>query len=350
MTEISSLLEKLSNAHGISGREGSVRDIVREEISGLVDDVRTDVLGNLIGTRHGDRPSIMVEAHMDEIGLMVKYVDENGFLRFIRIGGWFDQTLLNQRVIIHAPTGPITGVIGCKPPHVMKEEDRRKVIEATDMFIDIGCQTDKETRELGIVPGLPITIDRNFATLKGDRVTGKAFDNRAGIVMMIEALRRTKSKSTIYCVGTVQEEVGLKGAKTSAYGLNPDLAIASDVTIPGDHPGIEKKDSPLEMGKGPVVTVADASGRGIIATPEVVSWLVETAKEFDIDIQLDVADGGTTDGTAIHLTRSGIPTGVLSVATRYIHSPVEVLSLTDIDKGAELMARAMETAPKYFKV
>jgi endoglucanase len=168
--------------------------------------------------------------------------------------------------------------------------------------------------------------------------------------MMIEALKRTKSKSTIYCVGTVQEEVGLKGAKTSAYGLNPDLAIASDVTIPGDHPGIEKKDSPLEMGKGPVVTVADASGRGIIVTPQVISWLVETAEEFGIDIQLDVADGGTTDGTAIHLTRSGIPTGVLSVATRYIHSPVEVLSLTDIDKGAELMARAMETAPKYFKV
>jgi len=350
MIEIQSLLEKLSNAHGISGREGSVRDIVRGELSSLVDEVRIDALGNLIGTRHGERPSIMVEAHMDEIGLMVKYVDEKGFIRFIRIGGWFDQTLLNQRVILHTPAGPINGVIGCKPPHVMKEEDRKKVIEATDMFIDIGCQNDEEARELGIVPGLPITIDRSFASLKGDRVTGKAFDNRAGIVMMIEAMRRTKSKSTLYCVGTVQEEVGLKGAKTSAYGLNPDLAIASDVTIPGDHPGIEKKDSPLEIGKGPVVTIADASGRGIIAAPQVVRWLVETAKKFDIAIQLDVAEGGTTDGTAIHLTRSGIPTGVLSVATRYIHSPVEVLSLSDIDKGAELMAKAMETAPKYFKV
>jgi putative aminopeptidase FrvX len=350
MTDIKSLLEKLSNAHGISGREGSIQQIVREEISGLVDEVRTDVMGNLIGTRHGDRPTIMIEAHMDEIGLMVKYVDEKGFIRFIRIGGWFDQTLLNQRVILHTPNGPITGVIGCKPPHVMKDEDRKKVIEARDMFIDIGCKSDKEALELGIVPGLPITIDRNFAALKGDMVTGKAFDNRAGIVMMVEALRRTKSKSTIYCVGTVQEEVGLKGAKTSAYGLNPDLAIASDVTIPGDHPGIDKKDSPLEMGKGPVVTIADASGRGIIVAPQVVNWLAETAKEHGIDIQLDAAEGGTTDGTAIHLTRSGIPTGVISVATRYIHSPVEVLSLSDIDKGAELMARAMETAPKYFKV
>jgi putative aminopeptidase FrvX len=350
MTDIKSLLEKLSNAHGISGREGSIQQIVREEITGLVDEVRTDVMGNLIGTRHGDRHSIMIEAHMDEIGLMVKYVDDKGFIRFIRIGGWFDQTLLNQRVILHTPDGPITGVIGCKPPHVMKDEDRKKVIEARDMFIDIGCKSDKEALELGIVPGLPITIDRNFAALKGDMVTGKAFDNRAGIVMMIEALRRTTSKSTIYAVGTVQEEVGLKGAKTSAYGLNPDLAIASDVTIPGDHPGIEKKDSPLEMGKGPVITIADASGRGIIVSPQVVNWLAETAKDFGIDIQLDAAEGGTTDGTAIHLTRSGIPTGVISVATRYIHSPVEVLSLSDIDKGAELMARAMETAPKYFKV
>jgi putative aminopeptidase FrvX len=350
MTDIKSLLEKLSNAHGISGREGSIQQIVREEITGLVDEVRTDVMGNLIGTRHGDRHSIMIEAHMDEIGLMVKYVDDKGFIRFIRIGGWFDQTLLNQRVILHTPDGPITGVIGCKPPHVMKEEDKKKVIEARDMFIDIGCKSDKEALELGIVPGLPITIDRNFAALKGDMVTGKAFDNRAGIVMMIEALRRTTSKSTIYAVGTVQEEVGLKGAKTSAYGLNPDLAIASDVTIPGDHPGIEKKDSPLEMGKGPVITIADASGRGIIVSPQVVNWLAETAKDFGIDIQLDAAEGGTTDGTAIHLTRSGIPTGVISVATRYIHSPVEVLSLSDIDKGAELMARAMETAPKYFKV
>jgi putative aminopeptidase FrvX len=350
MKDIKLLLQKLSNAHGISGREGSIQQIVREELSGLMDDIRTDVLGNLIGTRHGERPSIMVEAHMDEIGLMVKYVDEKGFIRFIRIGGWFDQTLLNQRVILHTPTGSITGVIGCKPPHVMKDEDRKKVIEARDMFIDIGCQSDKEALELGIVPGMPITIDRSFASLKGDRVTGKAFDNRAGIVMMIEALKRTHSVSTIYAVGTVQEEVGLKGAKTSAYSLNPDLAIASDVTIPGDHPGIEKKDSPLEMGKGPVVTIADASGRGLIATPQVVSWLVETAKEYGIDIQLDAAEGGTTDGTAIYLTRSGIPTGVLSVATRYIHSPVEVLSLNDVDKGAELIARALETAPKYFKV
>lgn len=350
MSEIKSLLEKLSNAHGISGWEGSVQQIVRDEIGPYVDEVRADSLGNLIAVRKGERPSVMIEAHADEIGLMVKQVDEKGFLRFIRIGGWFDQTLLNQRVIIHTRSGPVTGVIGCKPPHVMKDEERKKIVEGKDMFIDIGCTSQKEAEALGILAGTPVSIDRTFATLQGDRVTGKAFDNRAGLVAMIEAMKRTKSKSAIYAVATVQEEVGLKGAKVAAYGLDPDLAIAADVTIPGDHPGIEMKDAPIEMGKGPVVVVADASGRGIIATPQVIEWMAGTAHEFAIPVQLEASDGGTTDATSIYLTKSGIPTGVISVATRYIHSPVEVLSLSDIDRAAELMARCLETAGRYFKI
>jgi endoglucanase len=349
MTDIKSLLEMLSNAHGISGREGSIQDVVRQEIAPLVDEVKTDSFGNLIAIKKGERPSIMIEAHMDEIGLMVKFVDDKGFLRFVKIGGWFDPTLLNQRVIVHSLNGPLVGVLGSKPVHVMKEEDRKKPPEAKDMFVDIGVNSKKEAEDLGVVPGTPVTIDRDFKTLQGDKVTGKAFDNRAGLVAMIEALRRTKTKCTIYAVGTVQEEVGLKGAKVSAYGLDPDIAIASDVTVPGDHPGIEMKDAPVEVGKGPVVTVADASGRGIIVSPQVLTWMMDTARQFNIPHQLEVSEGGTTDGTAIHLVRDGIPTGVISVATRYIHSPVEVLSLKDVEGSAELMARAMETAPRYFK-
>jgi putative aminopeptidase FrvX len=349
MSDIKSLLEKLSNAHGISGSEGSVQEMVQQEIGSYVDEVKTDSMGNLIATKKGDAFSIMIEAHADEIGLMVKHIDDKGFLRFIKIGGWFDQTLLNQRVIIHSRSGPVVGVIGSKPVHVMKEEDRKKPVEAKDMFVDIGCQNKLEVEDLGILPGTAISIDREFASLQGDRVTGKAFDNRAGLVAMIEALKRTSSKCTIHVVATVQEEVGLKGAKVSAYGLNPDLAIAADVTVPGDHPGIELKDAPVEMGKGPVVVVADGSGRGLIASPVVVNWLSETAKKFNIPVQLEASDGGTTDATSIHLTKSGIPTGVISVATRYIHSPVEVLSLKDIDLAAELIARALESAPSYFK-
>jgi len=348
MKDIRLLLEKLSNAHGISGREGSVQEIIRQEISPLADEIRVDALGNLIATRRGERPSIMIAAHADEIGLMTKYVDEKGFVRFICIGGWFDQTLLNQRVLIHAKERAVVGVIGSKPPHIMKDEEKKKVVEAKEMFIDVGCSSDKEALDLGIVPGTPITLDRTFSSLHGDRATGKAFDNRAGLVVMLEALRRTKAKSTIYAVATVQEEVGLKGARVTAFDLNPDIALTADVTVPGDHPGIEKKDAPVEIGRGPVLVVADASGRGLIAAPQVVAWLTETAQEFDIPLQPEASDGGTTDATAIHLTRSGIPTGVISVATRYIHTPVEVLSLSDIDRAAELVARAMETAPRYF--
>jgi len=345
-----SLLEKLSNAHGISGREGSIQEIVRQEIAPLVDEVKIDSFGNLIAIKEGERPSIMIEAHMDEIGLMVKFVDDKGFLRFVKIGGWFDPTLLNQRVVVHSLKGPIIGVLGSKPVHVMKEEDRKKLPEAKDMFVDIGVSSKKEAEDLGVLPGVPVTIDRSFKALRGDRVTGKAFDNRAGLVAMIEALRRTRTKCTVYAVGTVQEEVGLKGAKVSAYGLDPDVSIASDVTIPGDHPGVELKDAPVEMEKGPVITIADASGRGIIVSPQVLAWMTDTARQFNIPHQLEVGEGGTTDGTAIHLVKDGIPTAVISVATRYIHSPVEVLSLKDVDGSAELMARAMETAPKYFKV
>ena len=215
-------------------------------------------------------------------------------------------------------------------------------------FIDIVCQSQKEGEDFRIARDTTISINKTFNVLQGDRVTGKAFDNRAGLVAMIEALRRTKTKSTIYAVATVQEEVGLKGAKVAAYGLDPDVAIASDVTVPGDHPGIEKKDAPIEMGKGPVVVVADASGRGIMATPQILEWMVGTAREFGIPVQLEASEGGTTDATSIYLTKSGIPTGVISVATRYIHSPVEVLSLSDVERSAELMARCMETAGRYF--
>ncbi|UZE92582.1 MAG: M42 family metallopeptidase [Methanosarcinales archaeon] len=349
MKEMRSLLEKLSNAHGISGHEGNICELVRAELKPYVDETRVDSLGNLIATKKGSSPSVMLAAHMDEIGLMVKCVEDSGFIRFVKVGGWFDQTLLNQRVILHSKKGPLVGVIGSKPPHKMEAEEAKRVVKADDMFIDVGVSSKKDAEKLGAIPGVPITIDREFRTLTDNMVTGKAFDNRAGLVMMIEALKRTKAKSTIYAVGTVQEEVGLKGAKTSAFGLSPDVALATDITIAGDHPGIEKKDSSIEIGKGPSITVMDAAGRGIITPAPVLRWLEETAKKNKIPYQLDVSDGGTTDATAIQLTKAGIPSGTLSLPMRYAHSPVEVLSLKDLDTCAELMARALETMSNYFR-
>ncbi|MFZ2070846.1 MAG: M42 family metallopeptidase [Halobacteriota archaeon] len=349
MTELKNLLANLSEANGISGYEGAIRAIVEREISAYVDEIKTDRIGNLIATKRGKRPSVMIAAHLDEIGLMVKYIEDGGFLRFSAIGGWFDQTLLNQRVVLHTDTGDaVTGVIGSKPPHRMKKEEREKPVKMEDMFIDVGASNREEVEQWGIAIGTPVTVERNFAVLKNERVTGKAFDNRAGVAILIEALKRTSTEFEVYAVGTVQEEVGLKGARTSAFGLNPDVAVAIDVDIAGGHPGIEKKDAAVELDKGPVITVSDAAGRGIITPPSVLRWLKDTASRHNINYQLCVSEGGMTDAASILLTRSGIPTGVIGVPTRYIHSPVELLSMNDLDKSAELLARAIERVGDFF--
>lgn len=342
---VKELLRKLSDAHGASGSEGSIRDIIKAEVAGSVDEFLQDTMGNLIAVKRGDDFSIMLAAHMDEIGLMVQYIDEKGFMRVVPIGGWFGPVLYTQRVILHGKNGPVMGVLGAKPPHMMKEEERKKEIKIEDMFVDVGAASEDEVKNLGIEIGTPITIDREFAELAGNRVTGKALDNRVGVAMLIRTLQQMASPHTIYAVFTVQEEVGLKGAKVSAYSLNPDCAIATDVTIPGDHPGIEKKDASVEMGKGPVVSIVNASGRGLISNPAMVTWLRETAERKNIPCQVEVGTGGNTDATIIHLERGGIPSVPLSIAARYIHSPVEVVDIGDIESGVQLLVEALKTKP-----
>jgi endoglucanase len=342
---VKELLEKLSNAHGVSGSEGSVLSVIKKELKGYVDEIREDAMGNLIAIKRGNKFKVMLAAHMDEIGLMVKYIDDKGFVRFVALGGWYAPTLYNQRVVLHGSKGKCYGVIGGKPPHLMDDDERKKGVKVDDMFIDVGASNRAEVIQLGIDIGTPVTIDREFAILSNDRVTGKAFDNRAGVVMLIKTLKAVKSPFTIYGVFTVQEEVGLKGARTSAYALDPDCAIATDVTIPGDHPGIEIKDAAIEMGKGPVITIVDSSGRGLIANRNVVKWLRDAAEANNIPVQVEVGSGGTTDATAIHLTKGGIPSTTLSIPSRYIHSPVEVLDLRDIEAAVEILLVALKVKP-----
>jgi putative aminopeptidase FrvX len=339
------LLKKLSNAHGVSGSESSVFTIIKKELKGYVDEIYEDPMGNLIATKRGNPFTVMLAAHMDEIGLMVKYIDDKGFIRFVALGGWYGPTLYNQRVVLHGTKGKYLGVIGGKPPHMMEEEDRKKGVKIDDMFIDIGASSPEEVEYLGIEVGTPVTIDREFTPLAYNRVSGKAFDNRAGVAMLIKTLKQTDSPLTIFGVFTVQEEVGLKGARTSAYGLDPDCAIATDVTIPGDHPGIEMKDAPVAMGKGPVITIVDSSGRGLIASRKMVKWLKDAADARGIQVQLEVGSGGTTDATAIHLTKCGIPSTTVSIPSRYIHSPVEVLDTEDIEAGVKLLVAALKQKP-----
>lgn len=343
---VKEILKKLSNAHGVSGSENSVMGIVRREVKKHVDEIHEDAMGNLVAVKKGNRFKIMIAAHADEIGLMVKSIDEKGFLRFVTLGGWYPPTLYNQRVILHGTEGAVPGVLGGKPPHKMDEEERKKGVKADDLFIDIGAKDRDGVASLGVEIGTPGTMDREVVELANGRLTGKAFDNRVGVAMLISVLQQVKSPFTIYGVFTVQEEVGLKGAKTSAYTIDPDCAIATDVTVPGDHPGIDTKDVPVEMGKGPVITIVDASGRGLIASRAMVQWLKSTAEACDIPVQMEVGAGGTTDATAIHLERGGIPSTTISIATRYIHSPVEVVDLDDIEAGIRLLVEALKTKPK----
>lgn len=337
------LLKKLANAHGISGFEGSIRDVMADELKDFVDEIQVDNLGNLITTKKGkpNGKKVMLAAHMDEIGLMIKYIDKKGFIRFAKIGGISDQTLLNHRVIIHTPKGEVPGVIGSKPPHLMKAEDRKKVIKHEDMVIDIGVGDRKEAEKLVSI-GDPITLKQEFSKLQNSMYTGKSLDNRVGCYIIIEVLKRVESDATVYGVGTVQEEVGLVGARTSAFGIDPDMAIALDVAVAGDHPGIKEAEAPTCAGKGPGIILTDASGRGLITHPEVKNLLIRTAEEEKIPYQLIVSEGGTTDATAIHLSREGVPSGVISPAVRYMHSPVEVVNIEDIENSVKIIVAALK--------
>lgn len=340
------LLKKLSDAHGVSGFEGDIKSIIRAELSGYVDEIREDAIGNLIVVKKGTGLSVMIASHMDEIGLMVQYVDEKGFIKFVGIGGWFNPTLHTQRVVLHGTKGPVPGVIGAKPPHVMTPEDRKREIKMEDLFIDVGAATAEEVAALGIEIGTPVTIEQELIRLANNRITGKAMDNRVGVAVLIETLKQMKTTMTVYGVFTVQEEVGLKGAKVSAFALNPDIAIATDVTIPGDHPGVTRKDATPEMGKGPVLILVSAAGRGLMADRRLSDWLRAAGDKAKIPYQLEVGESGNTDATIINLVREGIPSIPLSIPARYIHSPVEVVDLADIEGSIRLLVEALKKKPK----
>jgi endoglucanase len=337
------LLKNLSNTPGVSGFENEVRDLMTRELNEFVDEISVDNMGNLIAVKNGDpgNKKVMLAAHMDEIGLMVRFIDDKGFIKFSKIGGINDQMLLNQTVYIQTAKGNVTGVIGSKPPHKMKAAELKKIIEFEDMFIDIGASSKEEALKRVNI-GDPIIIKQEFKELDNKLVMGKALDNRVGCAILIEVLKQAESEATLYGVGTVQEEVGLKGAKTSAFRINPDMALALDVTISGDHPGIKEEEAPAQAGKGPAIILTDASGRGLITHPQVKELLISTAEEEGIPYQLEVSDGGTTDATSIHLTREGIPTGVISPASRYIHTPVSVINLDDVENTVKLIVAVLK--------
>jgi putative aminopeptidase FrvX len=339
--ELEKLLQKYSSANAISGYEDEVRDLLIEDLRDVSDRVWTDSLGNLIAVRRGySGKKFMVAAHMDEIGLMVRHIDKNGFIYFATIGGWNDRILPAMRVRVRTRNGSwIPGVIGVKPPHLMEEEERKKVLEAKNLYIDIGAESREEVLKMGVETGSPIVADAPFTRLGGHRVSGKAFDDRAGLVVALASYRAANvSEIDFYFVATVQEEVGLKGARTSSFSISPDIALAVDVTTANDVPQVEEQDMVVKLGKGPAIKIVDGrSGSGLITNPGLLRKLKETAETEGIPYQAEVLPGGTTDASVIQLSREGVPSGAVSVPTRYIHSPVEVLDLRDLYNSVRLI-------------
>ncbi len=341
-------LQKLSNACGVTGRENQVRDIMVEMLKPYADEIQVDRLENVIAIKKGKpgKPKIMLAAHMDEVGLMVKTITKDGFIQFAKMGGIDDRILPAQKVTVFTQKATYPGIIGSKPPHIQKEEERKKMITFDDLFIDVGAQNKEDAQALGISVGDPIAFDTPYMRLGNDAVVGKAFDNRAGCVTMVEAMKQLgKTECTICAVGTVQEEVGLRGAAAAAFGVDPDIALALDVTIAGDVPGVREYDTTVKMGKGPALTISDS---GLITHPKILRWLIETAQEKKIAYQIESGLLGSTDAARISITRQGIPSGTISIPTRYIHSPVGMLSLKDIEAAAQLTIAAIKSATKHF--
>jgi putative aminopeptidase FrvX len=341
-------LEKLSNACGVTGRENQVRELMIQLMKPYVDQITVDRLENVIAIKNGkeNSPKIMLAAHMDEVGLMVKTITKEGFLQFTKMGGIDDRILPAQKVNVYTKKSQYPGIIGSKPPHIQKEEERKKVLAFDDLFIDIGAESRDDALAMGVAIGDTVGFDVKYVQLPKDAVIGKAFDNRAGCIAMVEALRLLENTDATVCaVGTVQEEVGLRGAATAAFGVDPDIAIALDVTIAGDVPGVREFDTTVKMGKGPALTISDS---GLITHPKVLRWLLDTAEEEKIPFQLESGLLGSTDAARISITRQGIPSGSVSVPTRYIHSPVGMLNLKDVENSAKLTAAAIGKIAKHF--
>jgi len=325
------LIRKLVETHGPSGAEEQIRAVIRAEVEPLADELRVDPLGSLVARKkgNGDGQRIVLDAHMDEIGVMVTYVDERGFARFTRIGGVRAITCVGARVAFADGT---TGVIGVEG----KQKDASKIPQFDQLYMDVGA-TDRDDCPVHV--GDAAAFVRPF-TAQGTRLIAKAMDDRIGCAVLIETLRQLeRTPHDVYFVFAVQEETTLSGARTSTYGIDPDLAIAVDVTTTGDTP--ESRPMAVELGKGPAVKVQDS---GMIAHPKVRDLLVEKAEEAGIPYQLEVLERGTTDAAAMQLVRAGVPSGCLSIPCRYVHTPSEMVDESDVGNGVQLLLEVLRSA------
>lgn len=322
------LLKKLTGAYGPSGNEDKVAEIIMEEIKLYVDEVKRDRLGNVIALKKGNgKGKLMMAAHMDQIGVMITEVEKEGFLRFVNVGGVYPHVILGHNVVFENGT---TGVIAAEGKIEMKD------LKLRDMYIDIGASSKEEAAKSVKIGDFGV-FKSNFV-VNGDRVSSGAMDNRVSCYIQIEAAKKMKkAEYDAYFVFTVQEETYTSGAATSAYAIEPDAAIVVDVTATGDTPNCPRM--AVKLGEGAAIKIMD---RGMITHPKMKKFLEETAVKHNIKFQFEVLEFGGTDGMEIHVTKAGVPTGVISIPTRYIHTPIETISMSDVENVIELLVKAIE--------
>lgn len=338
------LLQELTEASGVPGYEHEVRNIIRKHLEGITT-IEQDRLGSIVCRKSGqaEAPRIMLAGHMDEIGFLVKLVTQEGFVKFSPLGGWWSQVMLAQRVIVKTRKGDIPGLIGSKPPHILNEEERKKLQEPKDMYIDVGTTSAEEAADLGIRPGDPIIPVCPFTILgTGKTYMAKAFDDRVGCAVFIEVIKNLADgghPNTVFGVGTVQEEVGLRGARTSSWMVDPDVGLTMEVGIAGDVPNVKIEEVQERLGKGPVIVIRDGS---MVPNLRLRDLVIETAESMGIPYQFELLERGGTDSGAIHLHRRGVPNVVVGVPTRHIHSHAGIIHREDYDRTVELVTAVVK--------
>lgn len=340
------LLKEITDVNGIAGFETAVKEVMSEYLTPVSDELIYDNLGGIFGkkkAKNGNR-TVLIGGHMDEIGFMVTRIDDQGYLKFNPVGGWWGQVMLSQRMNVTTDKGVLHGVIGSKPPHILKPEERNKPVDIKAMFLDIGVASKEEAIEAGVQVGDMITPHCDFTELTNkDYLLAKAWDNRFGCATAIEVLQKLENEDVnvnVVSGATVQEEVGLRGAKVAAHKVKPDLAISVDVGLSYDSPGMSEADGVGKMGDGPLVFLMDSSVIGHVGFRRHIQ---KVAKDKGIDIQLTALTGGGTDAGAFHVANDGVPSINIGVPTRYIHSNVSIMHRQDYNKVVELITEVVKT-------
>ncbi len=337
------IIEDLTNAPGISGHEAPVRKVMCEQIEAYADEIITDNIGSLIARKGNEGPRILIAGHLDEIGFMVTRITDEGFIKFQTIGGWWSQVVSAQRVQVMTRKGELLGIVGSRPPHTLREEDRKKPVDIKDLFIDIGAQSREEAEQFGVRPGDSIVPDSKFSPMANPKMfMAKAVDNRIGCAAVVEVFKRLNNKkmvNTIFGAGTVQEEVGLRGARTSAYTVEPDIAFALDTGLAGDTPGFNQDDAVGKLGAGPQIIIYDAS---MVPHKGLRDFVIDTAEEEGIPYQFSTLPFGGTDAGSFHLYGRGVPSLFIGVPTRYIHTHASVFHQDDYENTIKLLIKLIE--------